>query len=142
MFQDILVVCIGNICRSPLAAELLQQSLPECNVSSGGLSPLLGHDTHPLTREVALAAGLELPPHMASPLTAARVMTADLILVMTANQRQVIAQRYPFALGKVFLLAANDVPDPYGQSRTVFEDVHQQVVQATSNWCLRLRNMR
>ncbi|MBJ6973770.1 low molecular weight phosphotyrosine protein phosphatase, partial [Vibrio cholerae] len=46
MFNNILVVCVGNICRSPIGERLLKQQLPHKNIASAGLasekSPLVG----------------------------------------------------------------------------------------------------
>ncbi|EOK4674790.1 arsenate reductase/protein-tyrosine-phosphatase family protein, partial [Escherichia coli] len=40
MFNNILVVCVGNICRSPTAERLLQRYHPELKVESAGLGAL------------------------------------------------------------------------------------------------------
>ncbi|HEH9676614.1 TPA: low molecular weight phosphotyrosine protein phosphatase, partial [Pasteurella multocida] len=37
MFEQILVVCMGNICRSPVGEKLLQHHFPEKNITSAGL---------------------------------------------------------------------------------------------------------
>ena len=42
-FDNILVVCIGNICRSPMAAALLTERYSETHIDSAGLSALIGH---------------------------------------------------------------------------------------------------
>ena len=41
--KNILVVCIGNICRSPMAEYLLKQQYPQLNIESAGISGLIGH---------------------------------------------------------------------------------------------------
>ena len=43
MFSSILVVCTGNICRSPMGERLLRQQLPGKQVSSAGIFGLEGH---------------------------------------------------------------------------------------------------
>ena len=42
-FENILVVCVGNICRSPMAEALLKQRFPEKNIDSAGVGALVGH---------------------------------------------------------------------------------------------------
>ena len=42
MFNSILVVCVGNICRSPTGERLLQQLLPEKEITSAGVGALVG----------------------------------------------------------------------------------------------------
>ena len=60
MFERILVVCDGNICRSPTVAAMLAAARPEKRISSAGLVGLEGHDMEPTAREVAAAQGLGL----------------------------------------------------------------------------------
>ncbi|STL53119.1 protein-tyrosine-phosphatase [Escherichia coli] len=47
MFNNILVVCVGNICRSPTAERLLQRYHPELKVESAGLGALVGKGADP-----------------------------------------------------------------------------------------------
>ena len=51
--QSILTVCVGNICRSPVAAALLRADLPDVHVSSAGIAALVGEDVDPTARQVA-----------------------------------------------------------------------------------------
>ena len=82
MFERILVVCDGNICRSPTVAAMLAAARPEKRISSAGLVGLEGHDMDPTARDVAAAQGLECGPHQGRKLDRALCQDADLILVM------------------------------------------------------------
>ena len=64
--QSILLVCTGNICRSPLAEGLLRQHLPQLRIYSAGLAAVLGQPATAQTQALALAAGLPtgVHPHM------------------------------------------------------------------------------
>ena len=42
-FDQILVVCVGTICRSPMASAILTAYYPEKHIDSTGLSALVGH---------------------------------------------------------------------------------------------------
>ena len=53
MFNRILVVCDGNICRSPTVAAMLRELKPEKAVSSAGLVGLVGQDMEATARAVA-----------------------------------------------------------------------------------------
>ena len=53
MFNNILVVCVGNICRSPTAERLLQRYHPELKVESAGLGALVGKGADPTAISVA-----------------------------------------------------------------------------------------
>lgn len=147
MFQHILVVCTGNICRSPVAAAMLAAALPGSRVSSAGLGALVGHGVEPTARELAEGDGLDLADHQARQLSGTMLAEADLILVMSEGQRHAVADLAPEALGKTMLLGkwldagrgrGREIPDPYRKSREVFEHVHQLLGQATNEWARRL----
>lgn len=142
MFKRILVVCVGNICRSPTAEFLLRRQLPLLNISSAGLGALVGHDMENTARSVAESHNLNCPKHEARQLTANLCREADLILVMESKHRDGVAQICPEARGKVFLLAQGqeiqNIPDPYRKGRFVFEDVYMQIEAACKCWAERL----
>ena len=60
MFNNILVVCVGNICRSPTAERLLQRYHPELKVESAGLGALVGKGADPTAISVAAEHQLSL----------------------------------------------------------------------------------
>lgn len=145
-FHSILVVCEGNICRSPVAAALLDRALPGHDVNSAGLGALVGEDIDPTAREVAMANGLVCPPHQARQLSAALCERADVILLMDAGQRQRLRESQPQASGKALLLgqwlaehqAECDIADPYQRSREFHEQVFKQIDRASREWIKRL----
>lgn len=142
MFDRILVVCDGNICRSPTAAAMLAQHCPERDISSAGLVGLIGHEMDVMAREVALNHGLDCPPHQGRRLDAALCRHADLILVMERRQRDEVMKLFPGGSGKVFLLGhwcgGDDIPDPYRRDRTTFEHVYELMNKAVATWLPRL----
>jgi protein-tyrosine phosphatase len=145
MFKKILVVCTGNICRSPVAAAMLQQALPERQIESAGLGALVGRGVEPQARRLAEADHLEVAGHRARQLTPELLAGSDLVLVMSAGQRRAIAELAPAALGKTMLLGhwldenqGREIPDPYGKSDEAFAHVHQLIKDATAAWAARL----
>ncbi|APE32088.1 phosphotyrosine protein phosphatase [Halomonas aestuarii] len=145
MFQHILVVCTGNICRSPVAAAMLARNLPDRRVESAGLGALVGHGVEPTARELAEADGLDLSDHHARQLTGKMLTEADLVLVMSEGQRHAVADLAPEALGKTMLLGkwlddgrGREIPDPYRKSRQAFEHVHELLKEATAAWAKKL----
>lgn len=145
MFQRILIVCTGNICRSPVAAAMLQRRLPRLTVHSAGLGALVGQPVDARARQLAEADGLDVDAHEARQLDTGMLAEADLVLVMTDNQRQALAKRWPEARGKTLLLGKwlsqqqeTDIPDPYRKSQDVFEHVHRLLHEATRLWADRL----
>ncbi|MFP3562076.1 low molecular weight phosphotyrosine protein phosphatase, partial [Paraburkholderia sp. SIMBA_049] len=75
MIDRVLVVCEGNICRSPLACAMLAQALPGIGFSSAGTHALVGEGADPLVLEMARERGVSLDDHVAAPLTDERVRT-------------------------------------------------------------------
>lgn len=141
MFDSILVVCDGNICRSPTAAAMLMRDTQK-KVSSAGLVALVDHDMDALAREVALSHGLECPAHSARKLTREMCRDADLILVMETRQRDRVADLAPEVSGKTLLLGKwlgeQSIPDPYKRHREVYEQAYQMIAQAVAAWAQRL----
>src|SRR3546814_3067238 len=84
----ILLVCIGNICRSPLAEALLKQHFPDKTVHSAGLAALVGHPADSTAQDIAHQHGLDLSAHRAQQITQAMCRSADLILVMESEQQR------------------------------------------------------
>jgi protein-tyrosine phosphatase len=117
MISRVLVLCTGNICRSPVAEAVLRAALPDRAVASAGLHAVVGHDIDAQSAEAARMADIALAPHAARQFTEDMGREADVILVMEAAQRRDIAARWPQFLGKTFLLShfagGADVPDPY-----------------------------
>src|SRR2546426_12389755 len=91
MIQHVLFVCTGNICRSPLAASLLERALKErgieATVTSAGTGAWDGAPASEGAYLVALERGLDLSNHRARLLTRELVEEADLILTMARHHR-------------------------------------------------------
>lgn len=142
MFDRILVVCVGNICRSPTAEFLLKAALPSKQISSAGLAAVVNHDMDTQARAVAERNGVHCPKHTARQLTRELCHEADLILVMEQRHRDGVTQLCPEARGKVFLLgqgaAPADIADPYRKSDIIFETTYEQLHQACMAWVQRL----
>ncbi|KPJ87619.1 MAG: protein tyrosine phosphatase [Gammaproteobacteria bacterium SG8_11] len=138
MFNSILVVCIGNICRSPVAERMLQQLLPEKKISSAGVGALVGHPVDALAAEVAAKYGLDTSGHVARQLTPELCRGQDLILAMSEENREQVYRIAPEARGKVMLIGKwlddAEIPDPYKQSRRVHEEAYQLLDLATQSW--------
>lgn len=119
MIANILTVCTGNICRSPVAEAALRMALPDLRVGSAGLHALVGRDADPDSAAAAAQHGIGMHPHSARQFDDVLGRAADVILVMETHHRQEIAARWPQVLGKTFLLGhfdgAREVPDPYRQ---------------------------
>lgn len=141
MFESILVVCIGNICRSPMAERLLKHALPNKTISSAGLGALVGEGADPCAQQLLLAEGIDLSDHVARQLNADLVASHELILVMTERQKTGLESEYPSARGRVFRYchwSGADVPDPYQLETAAFEHALTLIRQGTSDWAAKL----
>jgi protein-tyrosine phosphatase len=137
MISKVLVVCEGNICRSPLACALLARELPHIGFSSAGTHARSGEGADPIVAEMARVLGVNLAGHVASPVTDERVRDADLILTMTKAQREQIETAWPYARGKVYRLAEEegvDVIDPYRRHRAAFDLAFAQIEHGVAHW--------
>ncbi len=138
MFDKILVVCVGNICRSPTAEKLLQRYLPEKKISSAGIGALVGHAAEPLAVKTAAARLLSLEGHIARQLTGQLCRDNDLILVMERRHVEAVSKLAPEVRGKIMLFGhwngSIDIPDPYKKSAEAFESVYRLLDDAAHNW--------
>src|SRR5690606_13850075 len=106
--DTILVVCVGNICRSPVAAAMLKKRYPEKQIFSAGIAAMDGAPADAMAQDIATREGLDLSPHRAQQLTGWMCERADLILVMEAEHKRLLEQKYPAARGKIFCLGHLD----------------------------------
>ena len=142
--KSVLVVCIGNICRSPMGEALIAAALPQLEVASAGVGALVGQPADPIARQLMAERGLDIESHRARQLTNLMCQQADLILVMDEEQRLLINQRHPLTRGKLFRLgevARVDIPDPYRLGRPAFEQALQLIDAGASAWVERIRNL-
>ncbi len=146
MFNKILVVCVGNICRSPAGERILKTKLPAKHVSSAGIatqkSGLTGKPADVMACEVMGQFGFDLSGHQAQQLTPELCRDYDLILVMEKGHIEAVTNIAPEARGKTMLfgqwIGQRDIPDPYRQSREAFEHSLTLVEQAAQAWATKL----
>ena len=140
-FDAILIVCVGNICRSPTAERLLQQALPHKTVSSAGIAALAGQSADATAEAIARQHGVALDGHIAQQLTRTLCQQHDLILVMEQKHIDAVTRIAPEVRGKTMLYGhwlKRDIPDPYRQSREAFEFTYDLIAEATQAWAQRL----
>jgi protein-tyrosine phosphatase len=135
--KNILVVCIGNICRSPMAEYFLKQEFPELHIESAGISGLTGHTADEKAQLCMQRLGVDMQSHIAKKLNAELIKKADLVLVMSQNQQKHIEQNWPFAKGKIFRLGHwqnKNVPDPYQHDQQVFDETCELIQSCIADW--------
>ena len=138
MFNSILVVCVGNICRSPTGERLLQQLLPDKQISSAGLGALVGQPMDELAAEIALQHGLDPTGHVAHQLTSEMCKQADIILAMSKLDIEKICQISPESRGKAMLFTRwngdFEIPDPYRRERIRYEQAFELLDEGARAW--------
>ncbi|HEI8865694.1 protein tyrosine phosphatase [Serratia sp. AKBS12] len=138
MFDSILLVCVGNICRSPTAERLLLKYLPEKRIASAGISALVGHGADASAVAIAEKNHLSLEGHTARQLTKEMCREYSLILVMEKGHIDAVCQLAPEVRGKTMLLAhwlgQKEIPDPYRKSSEAFEFVYRLIDEAAQKW--------
>ena len=136
-FDNILVVCVGNICRSPMAEALLKQRYPRKNIDSAGVGALVGHPADPAALEIMTAQQLDITKHIAKQLDENLAKKADIIFTMSDGQTKWIEERWPFCRGKTFKLGHwknKDIADPYKHEMSAFKTAYQDIVDSLEQW--------
>ena len=136
-FNNILVVCVGNICRSPMAEALLKQRYPHKNIDSAGVGALVGHSADPAALEIMAKQEIDITNHVAKQIDEGLAKKADLIFTMSDSQTKWIEERWPFCRGKTFKLGHwqdKDIADPYKHEMSAFETAYQDIVVSLEQW--------
>ena len=114
--RRVLVVCLGNICRSPTAEVILRAKLPHWQVDSAGTSDWhIGKPPYGPMVTAAKARGYDLSPLRARQVTASDFAVFDLILAMDGANLGDLTVLRPASGGAdlALFLGEGDVPDPY-----------------------------
>ena len=136
-FDNILVVCVGNICRSPMAEALLKQRFPNKHIDSAGVGALVGHAADPTAIEIMSKQQIDINSHVAKQIDEQLAKKADLIFTMSDGQTKWIEERWPFCRGKTFKLGHwmdKDIADPYKHEMSAFETAYQDIVDGLAQW--------
>src|ERR1700758_2781350 len=129
--KNILFVCTGNVCRSPMAEGLFRHMVsdrPDIRVRSAGVSTISGQPPSPHAVEVLADLRIDISKLRSVPLSDELVRNASCIIAMTRSHMESIHYIFPEAAEKTFLLRefedhapSLDVSDPIGLGREAYE---------------------
>ena len=131
--KNVLFVCTGNICRSPIAEGFFRRLLGnrrDIEVASAGVHAVRGQPPSLYAVQVCEEEGVDISGLRSQPLTAALIDRATHIFAMTGAHLETIHMLFPHGAEKSFLLREfeepgttvwRDVPDPIGLGRDVYE---------------------
>jgi L-ascorbate metabolism protein UlaG (beta-lactamase superfamily)/protein-tyrosine-phosphatase len=133
---SVLLVCKGNICRSPTAEGVLRARLPSARIESAAILDWnVGKPPHPVTQAVARVHGIDLSRQRARQVGTADFAAFDLILGMDGeNMAGLAALRPAGARARLGMLGAYaapgeapDIADPWGGETAAFETAFDQI---------------
>lgn len=141
IFKRVMLICTGNICRSPMAAAVLKEGLRQggahVEVVSAGLAALGEYPADAQAIKLMEERGLDLHTHRATQFTAHNGLESDLILVMSTEQRQIVEENWPLLHGRVYRLGhwGNfDVNDPYRRGERAFRKALNTIDAGVGQW--------
>lgn len=149
MQKHILMVCLGNICRSPLAEGILQKKLEgtqHCVGSAGTANHHQGEKPDPRSIAIAQRFGLDISDQRSRQFQISDFEIFDYILVMDkSNYRNIIQlAKNPKHKEKVKLImeyisddSLKEVPDPYYGGDHGFENIYHMLDNACNSFIIK-----
>ncbi|HUR58884.1 MAG TPA: low molecular weight protein arginine phosphatase [Opitutaceae bacterium] len=140
----IITVCTANICRSPMAAALLQHALAAQSeplrslpVISAGVAARAGEPVSENSVYALKKVGIDIAAHRAQPLTQRMLDEAFAVICMTESHRAMIEVQAEPVPKNLFLfrefvpgLTDKEIGDPYGGPLRVYEAARDEMVEA------------
>lgn len=135
--ERIVFLCLGNICRSPFAAQYANDRLDDVRITSAGLSPFQGVESPAAAVETATSYGVDLRDHTSRRATDAELREADLLFVMDYRNFYLLATRHRDATDRAHFLgsvhperSSPAIPDPHGSDPETFQDTYAAIAAA------------
>ncbi|MBC3956076.1 MULTISPECIES: low molecular weight protein-tyrosine-phosphatase [Pseudomonas] len=146
MFSSVLVVCVGNICRSPMAVAMLRERVAAAGlrIQSAGIAALSGSPMDTLAKAVLQSHHVPTSRHEARQVNRHLLRQADLILLMEQAHIPRILKLAPEVRGRTFLIGkwqhTLDIADPYQRPKSAFEQTYQHLSRCIDDWLPHLQS--
>ena len=148
--MNILFVCTGNTCRSPMAEVLLQAKIEAAamttafSAGSAGLAAVPGQPASLNSCRAVAELGLTLKGHTSTMLSRELLLGAALVLTMTNAHREAIVQAVPETVERVFSLSQyagmpGEIADPYGGDLERYRQCCKELQQKIDAVWIKLR---
>jgi len=139
---EIIFVCSGNVCRSPMAEGILKAMLTKTRfkniirVLSAGTLDLPPTPVHNWAEKVAAANEINIQSHISSPVSTKIMDRADMVVTMAVNHMRHIKKNYPEHAHKVIMLkewkrgkqlSNPSIADPIGHKIDFFSDTFSEI---------------
>ena len=131
--MNILFVCTGNTCRSPMAAYIMDKIAVENDldilIESAGIFAEGGQPASENAVKAMAEMGIDITEHRTQPVTEELIKKSDIILTMTQGQKKLLE---PLAKDKVYTLleysgGEGDISDPYGGDLEEYKETAQEI---------------
>lgn len=137
-------ICTGNICRSPMAAKLLQHALnaeidpwSSYRVISAGVSAVKGAPASIQAINALNKVGLDLSDHRSNQVTKKMIEDSIVVFCMTESHRQYLRRLFPQSKIPIQLFREHipsstekEISDPFGSNLAVYEYCRDSIVEA------------
>lgn len=156
--RSVLFVCLGNICRSPLAQGIFEHHVGRLGIdadfdadSAGTSGWHEGEAPHSGSIHIARKYGISIEKQRSRPVHAKDGAIFDLIVAMDTANRESLLNEFRFPEAKVHLMRDFDttgakgnlsVPDPWGHGEDAFEEVYQILDRAMAGFIEALTTRR